>query len=251
MVIDTRLPGLLRSGRALKGMFIGTPVPALVEMAGHAGFDFVVVDNEHGNSTLESTEHLIRAAKGVGILPVVRTLEPAINHVLDLGASGMIVPAVNTAEKAKRIVDAAKYPPVGTRGAAFATRAGGFGFFGGEAQIKAANEGIAVMVMIETMEAIRNLDAILEVKGIDCAFVGPNDLSFSMGLAGQTTHQEVRTAVEGAIKRIRQKGVGAGVIANNNADAKRYRDVGANFISTVFTAVMVPAFKAAAEALTV
>lgn len=251
MVIDTRLPALLKSGRTLKGIFIGMPAPALVEMAGHAGFDFVVIDNEHGNSTLESTEHMIRAAKAVNVIPVVRTLETDILHVLDLGASAIKIPGVNTAEKAKRIVHAAKYPPLGQRGAAFATRAAGFGFFGGEAHVKASNEGTSVMVMIETAEALRNLDRILAVEGIDCAFVGPNDLSFSMGLPGQVNHPEVRAAVEGAVKRIRASGLAAGVIANNNQDAKRYREVGANYISTVFTALMVPTLKAAVEALSV
>lgn len=251
MVIDTRLPALLKSGRTLKGIFIGMPAPAIVEMAGHAGFDFVVIDNEHGNSTLESTEHMIRAAKGANVIPVVRTLEPGINHALDIGASGVTVPAVNTAEHAKRIVDAAKYFPMGQRGAAFATRAAGFGFFGGEAHVKASNEGTSVIVMIETVEALRNLDSILAVKGIDCAFVGPNDLSFSMGLPSQIGHPEVRTAVEGALKRIRAAGVGAGVIANNNQDARRYRDAGANYICTVITALMVPAMKGAVEFLNV
>ena len=131
-VIDTRLPALLRGRRPLLGMFVGTPAPALVEMCGHAGFDFVIIDNEHGPSGIESTERMIRAARAAGVIPVVRTLEPDILRVLDIGASGIQVPQVNTAEQAARIVAAAKYPPVGTRGAAFSTRAAGFGFFGGE-----------------------------------------------------------------------------------------------------------------------
>ena len=251
MIIDTRLPALLRSGKTLRGIFIGMPAPPLVEMAGHAGFDFIVIDNEHGNCTLETTEQMIRAAKAVNIIPVVRTLESSINHVLDLGASAIKIPGVNTAAMAQRIVDAAKYPPVGRRGAAFSTRAAGFGFFGGDAHVKASNEGTSVIVMIETVEAIENLAAILAVKGIDGAFVGPNDLSFSMGLPGKVGSPEVRAKVEGAIKRIRASGIAAGVIANNNADAKHYREVGANYLSTVYTALMVPMLKSAVEALSV
>ena len=248
---DNRLPGLLKSGRVLKGMFIGMPSPALVEMAGYAGFDMVIIDNEHGNSSLESTEHMIRAAKGVGIIPIVRTLESSILHVLDIGASGIKIPAVNTAEKARRVVAAAKYPPVGTRGAAFSARAAGYGFFGGEPQAKAANEGTAVIIMIETLEAIENLDEILAVPGIDCAFVGPNDLSFSMGYPTQVRHPEVKAAVEGAIRRIRAKGVAAGVVAINNEDAKHFKEVGANYLTTSWHVVVMTAFKGVSAALTV
>jgi len=109
-VIDTRLPALLRGSRPVLGIFIGVPSPALVEMAGHAGFDFVIIDNEHGPASLETTEHMLRAAHSSGIVPVVRTLETDILRVLDIGASGIQVPAVNTAEQARRVVAAAKYP---------------------------------------------------------------------------------------------------------------------------------------------
>ena len=103
-----------------------------------------------------------------------------ILRILDIGASAIQVPQVNTAEQARRIVAAAKYPPVGNRGAAFSPRAAGYGFFGGAAHAKASNEGLGVM-MIETREALDNLDEILKVPGIDALFIGPNDLSFSMG----------------------------------------------------------------------
>ena len=110
-VIDTRLPELLRGKRALLGMFVGIPSPSLVEMCGHAGVDFVIVDNEHGPAGIESTEHMLRAARASGVIPVVRTLESDILRVLDIGASAIQVPQVNSAEQARRIVAAAKYPP--------------------------------------------------------------------------------------------------------------------------------------------
>jgi len=167
-VIDTRLPDLLRGPRALLGMFVGIPSPSLVEMCGHAGVDFVIVDNEHGPAGIESTEHMLRAARSSGVIPVVRTLEPDILRVLDIGASAIQVPQVHTAEQARRIVAAAKYPPVGTRGAAFSTRAAGFGFFGGERHIADSNAGTSVIVMTETREALGNLDAILAVPASTC-----------------------------------------------------------------------------------
>ncbi len=152
--LDTRLPGLLKGNKPLFGMFVGIASPAIVEMCGHAGFDFVILDNEHGPASIETTEHLIRAARCVNVIPIVRTLEADILRILDIGASGIQVPQVNTAEQARRIVAAAKYPPVGNRGAAFSPRAAGYGFFGGPAHAKASNEGIGVILMIETREAL-------------------------------------------------------------------------------------------------
>ena len=146
------------------GVFVGILVPALVEMCGHAGFDFVIVDNEHGPAGIESTEHMVRAARGAGIIPVVRTVEADILRILDIGASAIQVPQVNTAEQARRIVAAAKYPPVDKRGAALSTRAAGYGFFAGEAHITALNEGTSVIVMAETGAAIENIDEIVAVR---------------------------------------------------------------------------------------
>ncbi len=148
--LDTRLPALLAGDKPLFGMFIGIASPAIVEMCGYAGFDFVVLDNEHGPASIETTEHMIRAARCANTIPVVRTLEPDILRILDIGASAIQVPQVNTAEQARRIVAAAKYPPVGSRGAAFSPRAAGYGFFGGQPHAKASNEGTSVILMTET-----------------------------------------------------------------------------------------------------
>jgi 2-keto-3-deoxy-L-rhamnonate aldolase RhmA len=183
-VIDTRLPELLRGERALLGMFVGIPSPSLVEMCGHAGVDFVIIDNEHGPAHIESTENMLRAARASGVIPVVRTLESDILRVLDIGASAIQVPQVSSAEQAKRIVAAAKYPPAGMRGAAFSTRAAGYGFFAGDRHIADSNAGTAVIVMTETRAAIEHIDEILSVPGIDAVFFGPNDLSFSFGHPG-------------------------------------------------------------------
>ena len=102
-VIDTRLPDLLRGPRALLGMFVGIPSPSLVEMCGHAGVDFVIVDNEHGPAGIESTEHMLRAARSSGVIPVVRTLEPDILRVLDIGASAIQVPQVHASSLQRNI----------------------------------------------------------------------------------------------------------------------------------------------------
>jgi len=237
-VIDTRMPALLRGSRPLLGMFIGPPAPALVEIVGHAGCDFVIVDNEHGSSGIETTEHLMRAARAAGVIPIVRTLEPDILRVLDVGASGVQVPQVNTPEQAARIVAATKYPPVGTRGAAFSTRAAGFGFFGGAQHVRDSNEGTVVVVMTETRTALGNLDAILAVPGIDAVFFGPNDLSFSLGYPGEMKHPEVIEAIEHGIARALRAGVAPGVLATDAADFHRWAKAGARYIPMVLTGVL-------------
>src|SRR3712207_4730512 len=151
-VIDTRLPGLLRGDQPLAGMFVGLPSSALVEMCGHAGFDFVIIDNEHGPASLETTENLIRAARVAGTIPIVRAFEPELTRVLDAGASGVLVPQVNSPEEARKIVSLCRYPPAGCRGAAMTTRAGGYSFHAGREQIQRMNEGIAIIAMIETRD---------------------------------------------------------------------------------------------------
>jgi 2-keto-3-deoxy-L-rhamnonate aldolase RhmA len=243
-VIDTRLPELLRGTRALLGMFVGIPSPSLVEMCGHAGVDFVIVDNEHGPAGIESTEHMLRAARASGVIPVVRTLESDILRVLDIGASAIQVPQVNTAEQAKRIVAAAKYPPIGMRGAAFSTRAAGYGFFGGERHVADSNVGTAVIVMTETRTAIENLDAILSVPGIDAVFFGPNDLSFSYGHPGEMGHPDVIGAIEHGIDRALAHGVAPGVLALTPDDFHRWRRRGARYLPMVLTGLLANALRA-------
>jgi 4-hydroxy-2-oxoheptanedioate aldolase len=244
-VIDTRLPALLRGTRPLLGMFVGMPAPSLVEMCGHAGFDFVIIDNEHGPASIESTEHLLRAARGAGVIPVVRTLEPDILRILDIGASAIQVPQVNTAEQARRIVAAAKYPPVGNRGAAFSTRAAGYGFFAGDQHIAASNDGTAVIVMAETREAIDNIDAIAAVPGVDAVFFGPNDLSFSLGHPGQMQHPEVVDAIAHGVARALAAGVAPGVLAPTVADYHRLRKMGVRYMPMVASGLIANAMRAA------
>jgi 4-hydroxy-2-oxoheptanedioate aldolase len=242
-VIDTRMPALLRGERPLAGIFVGPPAPWVVEMCGHAGFDFVVIDNEHGPSSTESLEHMMRAARGAGVIPIVRTYPQDILRVLDMGASGIQVPQVDTAEQARQVVALAKYPPVGIRGAAFSNRAAGFGFFGGERQIADANTGTAVIVQAESRTAIDNVDAIAAVPGIDAMFFGPNDLSFSMGYPGQMNHPEVVAALEHGIRRANAAGVAAGIIAMNPAEFERWAKVGAKYMCTVSTGLLTGALR--------
>ena len=156
---------------------------------------------------------------------------------------------MNTAEQARRIVAAAKYPPVGNRGAAFSPRAAGYGFFGGPAHAKASNEGIGVILMIETREALGNLDEILTVPGIDALFIGPNDLSFSMGHRGDQKHPEVIAAIDSAIKKIARSKVAAGLMTIPVEDQRKYAALGARYLTTNVASVMGGALKSTVAAM--
>lgn len=243
--IDTRLPALLRGPQPLAGMFVGFPSPALVEMCGYAGFDFVIVDNEHGPQSLETTEHMIRAARCAGAIPVVRTAEAEILRVLDAGASGVQVPTVNDAAQARRIVEACRYPPLGRRSSAGTARAGGYTFFGGAAHIQRTNEGTAIVLMIETVEAVANLDAILAVPGIDCVFVGLSDLALSMGHPGDSMHPRVQETLADVLGRARRAGVASGVLASSPMDFNRYAGMGATYLPMTMASVISGALREA------
>lgn len=231
---DPRLPQLLKQGRPIAGVFVGLASPALVEMVGHAGFDFVVIDNEHGPAGIETTEHLIRAAQVAGTVPVVRVTNPTAQEILrtlDAGASAVQVPQVNTPELARQVVQAAKYPPLGTRGTAFSVRAAGYTFFGGPAYMEAANAGTAVITHIETAEAVRRLDELLAVDGIDVYFIGPTDLSVSLGHPGQIDHPEVQATIADVIRRTVAAGKVAGIMVRNPEEFRRMAELGARFIT--------------------
>lgn len=179
--LDTCLPDLLRSGKRLRGVFNGLPSPAIVEMCAFAGFDFLVIDNEHGNASLEATEHMLRAARASGLPTLVRCLEHDIARTLDLGVGGLQIPMVDTAQHAAALVQRVKYPsPAGSggvsgrRGSAFSSRAAGYGAFGGPEHTRRSNDGIALVVMIETPEGVANAAAIAAVDGVDAVFIGPN-----------------------------------------------------------------------------
>jgi 2-keto-3-deoxy-L-rhamnonate aldolase RhmA len=252
-VFDTQLAQKLAQKRPLLGMFVGIPSPALVEMAGYAGFDFVVLDNEHGPAGPETTEGLIRAAACAGVAPLVRVsgaIRQEILRALDIGAAGVQVPQVNAVEQARLIVDAAKYPPLGSRGAAFSPRAAGYGFFGGRAHLEASNAQTVVVAHIETVEAVRQLDDLLAVDGIDAWFIGPTDLSVSMGFPGQPAHPEVRALIEGCLARIDAAGRVPGLMVSSAEEFQAFAARKARYLSVGLTSLVGAAFKGIVGATT-
>jgi 4-hydroxy-2-oxoheptanedioate aldolase len=252
--LDVRLREALYSGKRLRGVFNGLPSPAIVEMCAFAGFDFVVLDNEHGIADLQTTEHMLRAGRASGIPVAVRCLEQDIARTLDAGAGALKIPMVNTAQHAAALVQRIKYPLPpgqtgiqGTRGSAFSGRAAGYGAFGGPAHTQRSNQGIALIVMIETPQGVANAAEIAAVPGVDCVFIGPNDLAHSMGCENRWNEPPVQAAIESTLKAVAAAGKCPGILALTAEDEERYASWGARYFANVTTSLITKAFREAAQ----
>jgi 4-hydroxy-2-oxoheptanedioate aldolase len=196
----------IQAGEPALGVSVMIPSPQVVEMAGRMGFDWVLIDCEHGTISLETVELMVMAAEASGITPIARpwTNSPdAILRLMDRGAMGVQVPHVNTAEDARRAMSSVKYHPLGQRGLAAATRPARYGLeVSASEYVEWANRETLVCVQLEEAEALRNLDEILQVEGVDVFFVGPSDLSQSMGYPGRKDVPEVKQAIDQAFAAI-------------------------------------------------
>ena len=212
---ENTLKQKLDAGKAVFGVMITFPSPPVVEMLGYLGFDWILIDNEHGTITVENSEDLIRAGEISGVAPIVRPVSnkpEIIAPFLDRGAWGVQIPHVNTAEEARAAVDAVKYHPLGHRGMFSGSRPAGYGLSGTTAEyVEDANRNTLVCLMLEEVEAIENLPEMVQVEGVDVFFIGSGDLSQSMGYPGQQTHPEVQSLMERGVGIIREAGRVAGV----------------------------------------
>ena len=222
--LDTRLPALLKSGKRLRGIFNGIASPAIVEMCAYAGFDFMVIDNEHGSASIETTENMLRAARASN-LP---TLVQRVKYPLASGA--------NTGKGIS-----------GQRGSAFSSRAAGYGTFGGPAHTQRSNDGIALMVMIETPEGVTNAESIAAVEGVDGVFIGPNDLAYSMSCENRWNEAVVQAAIERTLMAVAAAGKCPGILALSPEDEDKYAAWGARYFASVSTGIITRALKEAAQ----
>lgn len=219
MISGNRTKQKLKAGEVAFGSEIMFPSADVVEILGFAGLDFIYLDTEHSASTHESIAHMIRAAEISGITPLVRIpAQPAAQYagtilrLLDLGTMGVIVPHVDSKEKAEAVVEAVKYRPRGNRGMFDVGRQSGYGFrLPGPEYVARANEETLVVVMVESVEALDRLDDILGVDGVDVVQIGTSDLSQSMGFAGKLDAPPVVDAVERILAAARRAGVAPGV----------------------------------------
>lgn len=177
------------------GTWIQIGHPAISEIFANVGFDWIAADCEHSDILNKDFADIARGMYGRGAVPFVRVRENdtlAIRQVLDLGAMGVIVPLVNSAEEARKAVRAAKYPPLGDRGFSFCRMNNWGADF--DDYVRTANENVAVVVMIESKQAVDHIDEILDVEGVDGVFIGPYDMSGSYGIIGQIDHPIIQSA---------------------------------------------------------
>jgi 4-hydroxy-2-oxoheptanedioate aldolase len=213
-----RMKEKLAAGEPAFGVSVMIPSPQIVEMIGAAGFDWVLLDCEHGTLTLESVELMAMAAEACGITPIARPATRSPEHilqVLDRGVMGVQVPHVNTAAQAREVVAAVKFHPAGQRGLAAGTRAARYDAHGSLAEfVKAANDATLIAIQLEEQAAIDNLDALLQVPGIDVFFIGPSDLSQSLGHPGDPQAPPVARTIEDSLRRMRAAGRTPGMPAS-------------------------------------
>jgi 4-hydroxy-2-oxoheptanedioate aldolase len=225
----------LTTGGTVYGVVVRFPAPALVEMFGHIGFDYVMIDCEHGSLSLQGSETMLMAADAAGYSTVLRVPylhEKDIMRALDIGAQGVQVPMINTVSDAESLARAARYFPMGGRGMAL-PRSGDFGMtLTGPAYYQFANENTLTLAHIETLEAVENLPELTKVVGIDVFFIGPSDLSQSMGLPGQNDHPAVLAKIEEAVEKIIEGGKLPGIFAGSAAAIRKYRDKGVRVLLT-------------------
>lgn len=223
----------LRKGEVQIGLWLSSTSAYIAEIAATSGYDWLLIDGEHAPNTVQDLYHQLQAIAPYASQPVIRPVEgrkSLIKQVLDIGAQTLLIPMVDSAEQARQVVSATRYPPLGERGVgASVARAARWGRI--ENYMAQANESLCLLVQVESKTALENLDAILDVEGIDGVFIGPADLSASLGYPDNAGHPEVQRIIEASIRRIRAAGKAAGFLAVDPAMAQKCLQWGANFVA--------------------
>ncbi len=228
----------LTNRRLLLGTVLSLPSPETAEILANAGFDWLFIDAEHsslGSSELQAiigrVDHKVPC-----VVRVAAAEEWHIKKALDIGATGIIVPQVNSAKTAERIVQFSKYPPEGARGVGIG-RAHGYGASFSD-YLKTANERVAVIIQIEHIDAVHNIEKIVQVKGIDAVFVGPYDLSASMNRLGEVKHPEVRRAIDHVTSVCQKTGMPLGIFCLEPESAHHYIEQGYSLLAVGIDSVL-------------
>lgn len=242
----------LKQGMKPIGTFFELGSPSVIEALGRTGLDFVILDNEHGPFEAEASRDFARAAENVGLTAIARVREvsrPAILKLLDVGVQGLIIPDVHTVVQVQEIVDYAKYFPLGKRGFC-PSRKDGWGFDSMAQQsvpdqMAYWNEQVLVIPQCETVVALENIETIVHMEGVDGIFIGPFDLSISMGIPGQFDHPDFVSSLEQVQKACKDAGKFCMIFAGNPAAvAERFRQGYDSVAYGLDAAVLAAAYKA-------
>jgi 4-hydroxy-2-oxoheptanedioate aldolase len=228
-----RFKQAINAGQHQLGLWVALAHHYSAEIVARSGFDWLVFDTEHSPNDVQTVLGQLQAAAPYPVTPVVR---PSWNDLvqqkryLDIGAQTLLIPYIQSAAEAEQAVSGMRYPPRGLRGVGGLMRASGFGQISNYMQ--ACEDQLCLLVQVETREGLDHLEEIANVDGVDGVFIGPADLSASLGHPGNPKHPEVQSAIEDAIRRIRACGKAPGILTVDEAAARRYMEVG-----TLFTAV--------------
>jgi 4-hydroxy-2-oxoheptanedioate aldolase len=222
----------IAKGQLQIGLWCSLASAIAVEVVSHSGFDWLLLDTEHSPNDVPSVINHLQAAQAGTASCIVR---PAWNDMvlikryLDVGAQTLLLPFVQNPEEARRAVEWTRYPPKGVRGIATSVRASRYGRV--KDYLKNASDDICVLVQVETREALKQIEAIASVEGVDGVFIGPNDLSASFGHIGNWGHPEVQAALEDAVKRLKKVGKPGGILTPNEDEAKKFISWGYTFVA--------------------
>jgi len=216
------------------GPFCKLTEPAIYELAGLANFDFVIIDMEHGPISYETAQNIVRTCELAGISPIIRVPkneEQYILRALDIGAHGVEVPEINNKEQAEKLAAAARYYPEGMRGLCRFVRAAEYSRMVKKDYYQFANKNTFVIAHLEGTEGMNNLDEILEVKGIDVIFIGPYDLSQSLGIPGETKNAQLIEKMKLIVNKALAKNKIVGTFVETVEDAKYWSSLGVAYVS--------------------
>lgn len=228
MPFENKLREILSAGGLAFGCCSHIPSTGMVEIMGLAGFDFVMLDTEHGLYTIDTAGELIRASQGAGATPLVRVTsndKSLILKALDMGAQGVVVPHISTKDDAARAVESSRYGPHG-RGACPLVRANGYGLWDWREHEDRANKNVMVIVLIEDLEGMRNIEDILSVDGVDAVYTGAFDMSVSAGHKGNTAHEQVQQALDRIMSACRERDMPVMHSLLNGHDVKAWAEKG-------------------------
>jgi 2-keto-3-deoxy-L-rhamnonate aldolase RhmA len=229
-----RLREALASNAVVYGTWVQTPSPEVVEIIGWSGWDFVILDLEHGPYGAETLPHLIRAAEAAGTAPLVRVAQSAphdVGRALDLGAAGIVTPGVSSAEAGESVVRLTRFPPLGSRGASPSTRQLHYSAIPFPTLTAAGAPQPLIVHQVEARLATTDLGSILGIEGLSVIFIGPYDLSTSLGLPGQFDHPKVREAITEIVERAAERNVAVGTWVPDAAAAKLWVGQGVRFLT--------------------
>jgi 4-hydroxy-2-oxoheptanedioate aldolase len=222
----------IAAGKLQIGLWSSLCSNIVADIIGDSGFDWILLDTEHSPNEIPDLVEQLQAVRGGTATPIIR---PAWNdavlakRALDIGAQTLLFPYVQNVEEAKRAVASTRYPPQGIRGVSVAARASRYGRTPG--YLGKANAEICVLVQVETREAMKELEAIAGVDGVDGVFIGPSDLAASLGHLGNPAHPDVQEAIHDAVKRLKKVGKPAGILTGNEEEIRRYIEWGYLFVA--------------------